>query len=521
MARLDPGLIVPTVATTQLCSTGLGPVWAGRRPFSIFQTRPKARDMSVQPSQTLLCEDIPDGYLAVGDDGGWFAVNGHAEELLGIRRETFLGQPCSGAAPALLQQPDLQRALASGVAADLELCDPPGRWIEVRVRPLPSGGSSLYLRDVTERKQVQDALRASEERFTRFMENLPGLAWMKDLEGRYVYANAAASDAFRYPLEQLLGKMDEELFPPDTARVFRENDRHALAKPGGVQVVEALEQEAGVLHYSIVSKFPVVDAAGSVRAVGGMAIDITDRIRAEEALRAADQRKDEFLAMLAHELRNPLAPLVTAAELLRLRSPDHPILQRQGEVIGRQVRLMKRLLDDLLDVSRITRGKVKLSPARLDLNAVLRDAVEMSRPLIEERGHSLELIPSPEPLLADADHARLSQVFTNLLNNAARYTPPGGKIRLSASRDGDRARIEVHDNGIGMTPQVLEHAFELFSQGERPLSRAEGGLGIGLTLVRQLVELHGGTVDAESPGLSQGSTFRVLLPLSGPEAPPE
>jgi PAS domain S-box-containing protein len=378
--------------------------------------------------------------------------------------------------------------------------------------------------DVTEARRVEEELRDSEQRFARFMQHLPGLAWAKDLQGRYVFANDAAEKAFRRTRSELYGRTDDEVFPPATAAQFKVNDRRALESGAGVTVVESLPHEDGVLHHSVVSKFPIAGIDGRVMMVGGMAIDITDRLRAEEALREADRHKDEFLATLAHELRNPLAPVRNGLE----------VLQKVGvsgeaaavcEMMDRQLRQLTRLVDDLLDVSRITRGKIKLQRERVALVEVLRRAIETSRPLLDERNHTLSVTLPPGDLYLDADPARLSQVVANLLNNAAKYTDEGGRIILSAGREGGQAVIRVRDSGVGIPGEMLPRVFDLFTQADRTLDRSQGGLGIGLTLVKSLVEMHGGEVTAHSEGPGRGSEFLVRLPTgelsgkTGPAAP--
>ncbi len=246
--------------------------------------------------------------------------------------------------------------------------------------------------------------------------------------------------------------------------------------------------------------------------------DITERKRAEEALREADRRKDEFLAMLAHELRNPLAAINNAVNVAsRTASPADQAWSR--EVIGHQCRHLGRLVDDLLDVSRITRGKIQLRRERVELAPILERACEAVRPLIDERGHVLFAPRVPFGIWLDADPARLEQVVINLLANAAKYTEPGGRIALSACLEGAEVVVRVTDNGVGLPAEAIPRMFELFAQGERTLARSEGGLGIGLTLVRSLVELHGGSVTATSPGPGLGSTFTVRLPAIDPTRP--
>jgi PAS domain S-box-containing protein len=243
------------------------------------------------------------------------------------------------------------------------------------------------------------------------------------------------------------------------------------------------------------------------------AADLIERSRAEHALRDADRKKDEFLATLAHELRNPLAPIRNAVQLLTARGPANPELQWAGGVIDRQVRLMARLLDDLLDVSRISHNKPELRTERVDLVTVIEAAVETSRPVIEAGRHELTVTLPSAPIPLDADPVRLAQVFSNLLNNAARYTEDGGHIRVSAERQGDDVIVTVKDTGIGIASELLPHIFEIFSQA-RPAPESQGGLGIGLSLVKGLVELHGGTVEASSSGPGRGSEFVVRLPIA-------
>jgi PAS domain S-box-containing protein len=259
----------------------------------------------------------------------------------------------------------------------------------------------------------------------------------------------------------------------------------------------------------------------------GVLMDVTIRKRMHEALQAsesrqreinaslveADRRKNEFLAMLAHELRNPLAPIANGVEILRVAPPDGPVAVGAREIIGRQVRHLARLVDDLLDVARITRGRIELKREPLDFRSVVSAALETAQPMITGRGHRCRLDLAAEPLPVAGDRLRLAQVVGNLLNNAAKYTGDGGEIDVVARRRGERVHLVVRDNGIGMPPELLAQVFELFAQGSRSLDRSEGGLGIGLSLVRSLVEMHGGVVHAASDGPGRGSVFTIELPL--------
>jgi signal transduction histidine kinase len=236
-----------------------------------------------------------------------------------------------------------------------------------------------------------------------------------------------------------------------------------------------------------------------------------------EQLREADRRRDEFLALLAHELRNPLAPVMNAVNIMRTKETGDPDLLWCREVIERQAKQLTRLVDDLLDVSRITLGKIKLRPERVEVATVIAGAVEISRPLIEWHRHEFTVSMPEDPIAINGDATRLTQVVANLLNNAARYQNSGGRIELLVEQAGPEAVITVRDCGIGIPPHMLSEVFELFSQGERSLDRSQGGLGIGLSLVKTVVEMHGGSVRAGSEGVDRGSEFVIRIPCLGPE----
>jgi signal transduction histidine kinase len=262
-----------------------------------------------------------------------------------------------------------------------------------------------------------------------------------------------------------------------------------------------------------------VDSIENARLYRRAQEEIAERQRAEAALREADRRKDQFLATLAHEMRNPLAPVRNALQIMRLAGDDPVAAEQARDMIERQVQQMVRLVDDLLDISRITRGKVALKTERVGLSSVVADAVETSRPLIEAARHELTVSLPADPIELEADPTRLAQVLSNLLNNAAKYTDPGGRIRLSAGREVGGVTVRVRDTGIGIAPEMLPRIFDLFVQADRSGQRGQGGLGIGLTLVRTLVEMHGGTVEAHSGGPGQGSEFIVRLPLTRTQQP--
>jgi signal transduction histidine kinase len=311
-----------------------------------------------------------------------------------------------------------------------------------------------------------------------------------------------------------------------TAPVFAAHDLlrrvyHDLAPLSWMIVpLVAHERTLGVISLSMAEsgrRYGEADLAFAQELARRAALAI-DNARLYSAVQEADRHKDEFLAMLAHELRNPLAPIRNANQVLRLIGPPEPSLEKARGMIERQVQHLTRLVDDLLDVSRITRGKISLHREPLDLATVVARAAEESRPLLDARGHELTLTLPPEPVPVLGDATRLVQVLANLLTNAAKYTPNGGHVGVTVARKDGEAAARVKDDGVGIAPELLPRVFDLFIQGDRSLARSEGGLGIGLTLVKRLVELHGGTVTVQSDGPGTGSEFTVRLPLLKEEA---
>ncbi|WP_229429733.1 MULTISPECIES: ATP-binding protein [unclassified Massilia] len=301
--------------------------------------------------------------------------------------------------------------------------------------------------------------------------------------------------------------------------------RRELERKGGSGRLELEVNHADGRHIWIDWRADSIAAPdGRVSALRGTLQDITERVKAEQALRQADTRKNEFLAMLAHELRNPLAPIASGAQLLGQGRLEAARIKQISEIIARQARHMAGLVDDLLDVSRVTRGLVTIAKQRLDINEVVADAAEQVQEAVRRKGHRLEVRLLPEPAWVLGDRKRLVQVAGNLLHNAVKFTADGGRIEAALSADPESVRLRVSDNGIGMSPPELERAFDMFVQGERTPDRALGGLGIGLALVRSLVQLHGGTVAVESAGAGLGSSFTVTLPrcaergAQGPDA---
>ncbi len=369
--------------------------------------------------------------------------------------------------------------------------------------------------DITDIKSSQEALRHERTFLRQVIDTAPSVIFVKDREGRYLLGNEALARCYGTSPESLIGLTDDNFNPnADEVEAFHRFDLDVINAGKSKIMEEKVTHTDGSVHWFSTVKTPLFDDDNSCNKLLGVATDITERKRAEEALRLIARRKDEFLAMLAHELRNPLAPIRNAVEVLKIQEAANPKLAWSCNVIDRQVTHIARLLDDLLDVARITQGKIRLKIERFELTDIVNNAVETSRPLIESRGQELTISQSTAPQWIKGDQVRLEQVLSNLLNNAAKYTGEGGKITLSIMQDGSDAVIEIKDTGIGIASDILPHIFDLFTQADHSLAHSQGGLGIGLTLVHQLVKIHGGTVTAASAGIGQGSTFTLRLPAS-------
>ena len=374
-------------------------------------------------------------------------------------------------------------------------------------------------RQLESQRRIESALRASEERFRALADNAPVLIWMSGLRREAVYFNKPWLDFTGRPLAEQLGFGWVESVHPDDRRECTESCAHAFIQHASLTRQFRLRRHDGEYRWVLDTGAPYFGPDGAFGGYIGSSIDITPRKLAEDELEQAARRKDEFLAMLGHELRNPLAPIGMAVDIMQRVAPGDDSVGWARDVIARQLQQLKRLVDDLLDVSRITRGKITLNLQPLELTGVVEQAVETSRPLIESRRHELATHVPADPVWVRGDAVRLAQVLSNLLNNAAKYTPDGGRIDVTVDvRDG-WVTMKVADNGLGLSPDMLERVFELFSQFE-PRDSAQGGLGIGLTLVKNLVELHGGHVEARSAGRDHGSEFIVRLPAAAvPSAP--
>ncbi|HKC97216.1 MAG TPA: ATP-binding protein [Methylomirabilota bacterium] len=355
--------------------------------------------------------------------------------------------------------------------------------------------------------------------FCHLLEALPAGAYTCDPDGLITYFNAHALELWgraprlNDPADRFCGSF--KLFATDGTAIPHDDCWMARAlrterEFNGHEIV--IERPDGERRTVLAHANPIRDAAGNVLGAVNVLVDITDRRHADDAARTADRSKTEFLAILAHELRNPLAPIRNAVQILNREGALAAESQWALSAIERQVRQMARLIDDLVDVARITSNRLELRKEHIDLAAVLRAAIETSGTLLKAGGQEFTVVLRDAPINLDADPVRLAQAVSNILNNAAKYTERGGHISLIAERDGEDAVVTVRDTGVGIPAAVLPHVFEMFTQGEQTRARTLGGLGIGLTLVKRLVELHGGAVNADSAGQNMGSTFVIRLP---------
>jgi PAS domain S-box-containing protein len=413
------------------------------------------------------------------------------------------------------------------------------RWVIARGRVQhDSNGMPVrmpgVLVDITDRKlleqrsrRLMEELRLEREESERWrrlydtvLSGTPDLAYVFDLNHRFTYANEALLRMWGRSWSEAIGKNCLELgYEPWHAEMHDREIEQVIATRRPIRSEVPFTGTNGRRIYDYIF-VPVIGANGEVEAIAGTTRDVTERKQLEqelqrraEELAAVDKKKDEFIALLAHELRNPLAPIRNGLQIMRLAGADAPTVDEVRDMMDRQLKHLVRLVDDLLDVSRLNRNKLNLQKGPVLLSEAIHSAVETVRPAIELAGHKLEVQVPAEAILLDADITRLAQVFGNLLSNSAKYTKPGGRITLSAAKQGAQVSVSVSDTGLGIPRASLENIFDMFSQVDRSIERSSGGLGIGLALVKGLVEMHGGTITASSEGENKGSTFTVELPV--------
>ncbi|RSZ59991.1 response regulator [Massilia atriviolacea] len=445
-----------------------------------------------------------------------------------VGERTLIGKTVREALPDVVGQGFfelLDGVYASGKpykAGDLriELQQAPGgaptqAYIDFVYQPIVENGAvgGIFVQgfDVTDRSMARQALQHSELRLKEGMKAARMAVWDWDLHSNDVVFSDNAPELFGASWTNM--RHVWHCIDPDDLKRVELARREALQSNGSYsEVVRLRRPDNGQLVWLQVYATVVPDEAGHAACIRGVSIDVSARKRAEESLREAARHKDEFLAMLSHELRNPLAPIRSAAHLLAMAPDDTARVKMSSVIIERQVNHMTSLINDLLDVSRVNTGLVVLDKQVIDVHQVVLESVEQTQPLISERGHELVLdLPAEGEVALLGDRKRLVQVLTNLLHNAAKYTPGGGRIAVEVSHHGDTVELHVRDNGIGVEAMLMPHIFELFRQEKRSSDRSQGGLGLGLALVRSLVLLHGGHVTAASPGPGEGATFSVYL----------
>ena len=388
------------------------------------------------------------------------------------------------------------------------------------LRALRSGEADAIL--VTSDREQVYVLGTADDSYRLMIEHLPYSAATLTVEGAVIQINTSFVDMLKLPPESLVGKPIGDFIAPDSVPDMRALMSEGLQGNAKREIIFQRGDGALVPVY-LCAKLTKEGARGAGLVITDLTeqrhyerlLETQEALRAsEERLRSADKKKDEFIATLAHELRNPLGAITYAAALIGKSGITDSTVKCGSDVIERQVSHMTRLLNDLLDVGRISTGKIKLDMRPIGLASVLDAALEASRPIIERHHHSFEVISPSEPVLLTGDAERLAQVFTNLLNNSAKYTDPDGNLCLTATKQAQEVIVSVRDDGVGIAPEKLPHVFDLFYQAEEGLERTSDGLGIGLSLAKRLVEMHGGTIEAFSDGLGRGSEFVVRLPAS-------
>jgi PAS domain S-box-containing protein len=475
-------------------------------------------------------KSIGDAVIATDGAGRILFLNPVAESLTGWTSDEATGRPLTEVFRIVNErtrrpvEDPVERVLATrqvvGLANHTLLSSREGAEVPIddSAAPIYDGqanvtGVILIFRDITERRRAE----LVNERLAAIVESSDDIIVSKTLDGVITGWNRGAERILGYSADEVIGKHVSILMPtelvedmPKILNRVRKGERvdHYHTK--------RRRKDGTILDVSLTVS-PIRDADGVIVGASKIGRDITREKLVEAERREAERRKDEFLAMLAHELRNPLASISNAAQLLgSLETEDD--LEWAKDVVQRQVKHLARLIDDLLDVSRITRGTIALQTESVALSPIVGGAIESVRPLVEERKHELNVSLAPGPLRLEADPLRIEQILVNLLGNAAKYTDAGGRIWLSAAQDGNEIVVKVRDSGIGMTLELLGRAFDLFVQGDRSAARTEGGLGIGLTLVQKLAELHGGGVSATSDGPGKGCEFTVRLPAAAESA---
>ena len=505
----------------------------------IGQRHEAVERMAAEERAQDILESISEGFIAVDADWVITFANQAMEEVTHLARDALAGSGFWDAFAAMAGsaiEEGLRRCARERVAVKFDAWyDPLGGWFEINCYPTPDGGIALYFRDETERRMAQEGIR----RLAAVAEQSPDFIGIATPDTVGMFLNPAGRRLSGMPADAAMSDFRlVDFFAPESRALVEAEVLPALTGKAGRWEGELrfARLDTGRIVPVYFKGFAVVDERGEIIGLATVTRDITEQKRAEDALRRiaadlseADHRKSEFLATLAHELRNPLAPIRTGLDLLRMKDHDGPARARVMGMMDRQLGHLIHLVDDLLDVARITRGKIELKKTAVALHTLVAMALESNLAMVEASGHRLRVEVPEQPIMLDVDSTRVVQVLSNLINNAAKYTPAGGEIEIKAWRDegassgsaartdggadGPQAVVAVRDTGVGIDAEALASVFEMFTQvrGQRDL--AQGGLGIGLSLVRRLAELHGGSIGAASEGRGHGSTFTLRLPL--------
>jgi PAS domain S-box-containing protein len=502
--------------------------------FRDISERRRAREAQALLASIVRTSD--DAIVSKTLEGKILSWNNSAERLFGYTAAEAVGKPITIIIPPerLHEEATILEKLRLGERLDhfeTVRVAKDGRRLEISltISPIHDGdgriiGASKIARDIAERKRTEEALHAVERQLQIVTDSMSAPVTRCSRDLRYLWVGKHYAEWLGLSPEEIIGHPIEDVIGSEALATIRPYIDQVLSGRE-VRYEERVHFKGLGLRWIHAIYTPTFDANGETDGWVAVVLDIDQRKRTEEALKEADRRKDEFLATLAHELRNPLAPVRNSIEVMKRAGLNPELVVQARDTIDRQMTQMERLIEDLLDVSRITHNRLELRKQRTSLESVIHQAVEACRPMAECAEHEVRVVLPPEPIHLHADPARLAQVFGNLLNNSCRYTNAKGQIVISAERQGSEVRVSVKDNGIGIQADMLGRIFETFTQADQSLERMHGGLGLGLTLVKQIVKMHGGDVEAKSEGLGKGSEFVVRLPVlvegtRDAEAPP-
>lgn len=459
---------------------------------------------------------ITDAFYAVDAEWRFTFVNETVLERNRMKRSDFIGKNLWELFPDSLNSKGfemLHRAMTERVSVEYEIFyDPWQRWLSDTVYPSADGGLAIFSRDVTESRAAEQALAESEERFRAAAGAVSDVIWTNTADGRMSGPQPGWERFTGQTPEEYEGYGWSEAVHPDDSKPTIDAWIRAVARTTTFIFEHRVRRHDGEWRLCAIRAVPIFSVQGDVREWVGVHTDVTEQRRAEDELRKANSRKDEFLATLAHELRNPLAPMANSLELLRRAGGDESLAVKARETVERQLSHMVRLIDDLLDLSRITSDKLELRREQINLSEIVENAAATCRITAEGQKRELTVVVPSNPIFIDGDPVRITQVISNLLANACKFTPAGGRVTLAAQTEGDIAEVRITDSGIGIPHDMLDRIFEMFTQVDRSMEHSRGGLGIGLSLARKIVEMHGGTINAFSDGPGTGSEFVLYLP---------